>query len=97
MNNAVLSPSSELLAGNTLNRLRRPVGAYISKNLRGAGHQMPKQHRYPVKAVIFRRHYQRLANTVPVERAVQQRLCGITIWILIRPVALPPKPDAMAL
>ncbi len=89
VNNAVLSPVSELLAGNAFNRLRRPVGTHIGEDLRGAGHQVPKEHCHAVQTVIFGRHHVRLANAIPVERAVKQRLCGIAVGIMIGPVTLP--------
>ena len=88
MNDAVLSKAGQRFTRHAFNRLWRPVGAHIGKDLGRAGELMAEQHRYAVQAVVFGCDNERFTNAIPVKGTVEQRFGGIAIWVLIGPVTL---------
>src|SRR5699024_11664553 len=76
------------MSGYSLYRIRAPVGSDITKYLSSIGQLMSQQHTNSIQGVIFGGHRIGLANPVPVERRVEDRLGEIAIGVVIRPLPL---------
>ena len=80
--------TAQLVTGDTLDRSRAPVGAHIGKDLGGVGQQVAKEHGSAVQAVVFGSHDVWLAQTVPIEGRIQDRLHEIAVGLEVGPLAL---------
>ena len=70
----------ELQARHTLHGLGRPVGAHVGEDLRTVRQQVHQQHRDTVERVVLRGEGDRLPDSVPVERRVEDRLREVVVW-----------------
>ena len=79
------------MPGHALDGIGRPVGADIGEQLRRSGKQMAEQHGRAVQGVVFRSDDVGLANAVPIETCVKDRLHEVAVREMIRPLPLPLK------
>ena len=78
----------QVAARDSLDRLGTPVGAHVREELGGAGEQVAEEHGDAVERVVFGGDDVGLADAVPVEGAVQDRLHEIAVGHMVGPLAL---------
>ena len=78
----------DLGAGGLLHRFGAPVGADIGETGRGVGQQTSEQHRDAVESVVFGGEHIRGADSVPVERGVQDGFHEVAVRHVVGPLPL---------
>ena len=78
----------EVVAGDALGGLGRPVGAHVGEDLRAVGQQLHEEHADAVEHVVFRCEDHRLLRAFEVERRVEDSLRIIAVGPMVRPLSL---------
>ena len=78
----------EIVAGDALRGLGRPVGAHVGEDLRAVGQQLHKEHTKAVEDVILGRKDHRLLRAFKVERGVEHSLGIVAVGPVVGPLSL---------
>ena len=90
MNDAavLLRLTLQIIAGDALRRLRRPVGTHVGEDLCAVRQQLHEQHAETVEHVVFRCEDHRLLRAFKVEGRVEYSLGIVTVGPVVRPLSL---------
>ena len=84
----VLGLALEVVAGDALGGLGRPVGAHVGEDLGAVGQQLHKEHTKAVEDVILGRKDHRLLRAFKVERGVEHSLGIVAVGPVVGPLSL---------
>ena len=79
----------DFLAGRLFDGFRAPVSTDIGEAGSGTGQKMTEQHRHTVAGIVFRCKNIGFANTVPVERRIENGLHEVAVGHEVGPLTLP--------